>query len=75
IRIMKLKSRIKSSEPEDAREEFHKDERRHARQEKINKWSSRLFVLIAIAILVFALYAYFIDKPDTINGEFTVQPK
>jgi hypothetical protein len=35
----------------------------------------RLFVLIAIAILVFALYAYFIDKPDTINGEFTVQPK
>ncbi|MCI1474136.1 MAG: hypothetical protein LKH27_06985 [Prevotella sp.] len=71
---MKLKSRTNNSEPEDAREAFHKSEKQHARQAIINKWLSRLFVLIAIAIIAFALYAYFIDKPGAINGQFTSHP-
>ena len=34
---MKLKSRTNNSEPEDAREAFHKSEKQHARQAIINK--------------------------------------
>lgn len=71
---MRLKSKKKYSEPIDAREAFHKSERQHKRQEIIHKWISRLFLLIAIAIIAFALYAYFIDKPEAISGQFSYHP-
>ena len=71
---MKFRSQTKSLEPEDAREAFHKSERQHIKQEKINKWLSRLFVVVALAIVVFVLYAYFIDKPDSVNQAFTLKP-
>ena len=66
---MKFRSQTKSLEPEDAREAFHKSERQHIKQEKINKWLSRLFVVV-----VFVIYAYFIDKPDSVNQAFTLKP-
>lgn len=69
---MKLRSR--NSEPLDAREAFHKNERQHVRQEKINKWFSRLFVLLAIAIIIFVFYAYIIDKPEMSSQSFTFRP-
>ena len=69
---MKLKTR--NSEPQDAREAFYKSERQHVKQEKINKWLSRLFIFIAFAIIVFVLYAYIIDKPETVSQSFTFHP-
>ena len=69
-----MKLRSKHSEPIDAREAFHKSERQHKKQEMMNKWISRLFLLIAIAIIAFVVYAYFIDKPETISGQFSSHP-
>lgn len=37
----------------------------------MKKWISRLFLLIAIAIIAFVFYAYFIDKPEAISGQFS----
>jgi hypothetical protein len=61
-----MKLRSKHPEPIDAREAFHKSERQHKKQEIMKKWISRLFLFITIAIIAFALYAYFIDKPEAI---------
>lgn len=63
-----MKSKTKHTEPIDAREAFHKSERQQIKQEAIKKWISRLFLLIAIVLIAFVLYAYFIDKPEAING-------
>ncbi|MCH3970633.1 MAG: hypothetical protein LKE47_09660 [Prevotella sp.] len=53
----------KSFEPMDARDAFHQRERQCARDKRVGKWLSSLLILIAIAIVFFVLYAYFIDKP------------
>ena len=66
-----MKLRSKYSEPFDAREAFHKSERQHKKQEIMKKWISRLFLLIAIAIIAFVFYAYFIDKTEAISGQFS----
>lgn len=71
---MKLKSRNKITEPEDAREAFHKSERQYVRQEKVQKLFSLLFVIIAVAIIAFVIYAYFIDKPEFIPASITDNP-
>nr|WP_298674116.1 hypothetical protein [uncultured Prevotella sp.] len=49
-----LKNEI--SKPDDLPEPFHK-------KEKIQKRLLWLFAIIALAIILFVIYAYFIDKP------------
>lgn len=71
---MKFKMKTKYSEPEDAREAFHKSEKRHEVNDKISKWFSYLCVLITIAIIVFVIYAYFIDKSGAIYNGCSIHP-
>jgi predicted nucleic acid-binding Zn ribbon protein len=53
---MKLIPKNKISEPDDLPEFLHK-------KEKIQKRFLLLFAIIALAIILFVIYAYFIDKP------------
>jgi predicted nucleic acid-binding Zn ribbon protein len=53
---MKLMPKNKISEPDDLLEFLHK-------KEKIQKRFLLLFTIIALAIILFVIYAYFIDKP------------
>jgi hypothetical protein len=53
---MKLMPQNKISEPDDLPEFLHK-------KEKIQKRFLWLFAIIALAIILFAIYSYFIDKP------------
>ena len=64
---MKLKFKNKTFEPEDAREAFFKNEKQQVRNKKIGKWLFYFMVLVALAVIIFVLYAYFIDKPDVLN--------
>ena len=53
---MKLIPKNEISEPDDLPEFLHK-------KEKIQKRFLLLFAIIALAIILFVIYAYFIDKP------------
>jgi t-SNARE complex subunit (syntaxin) len=71
---MRFQTKTKYTEPEDARVAFHKSEKRHAVNNKISKWFSYLCVLITIAIIVFVIYAYFIDKSGAIYNGCSIHP-
>jgi predicted nucleic acid-binding Zn ribbon protein len=57
---MKLIPKNKISESDDLPEFLHK-------KEKIQKRFLWLFAIIALAIILFVIYAYFIDKPEFIS--------
>ena len=70
--ILIMKSKFK--EPEDAREVFHKSEKRQVVKDKIRKYFFYVCILVTMLIFFFAVYSYFIDKPEPMYNEYSVHP-
>lgn len=70
--ILIMKSKFE--EPEDAREVFHKSEKRQVINDKIRKYFFYVCILVTILIVFFVIYAYFMDKPEMRYNEYTIHP-